>query len=515
MTFRKFYTFRVNDITPDDHLGRLGEITFRDGYLYYHNGTTPGGEIIGGGGNGGGGPTSWASVTGKPTFATVATSGSYADLTGKPTLFNGAYSSLTGAPSIPSKTSDLTNDSGFLTTVAWSSVTGKPTLFSGAYADLTGKPSLFSGSYTDLTNKPSIPSLTGYATESYVDSAVAGVVNGAAGALDTLNELAAALGNDANFASTITNSLALKANSADLATVATSGSYNDLTDTPTIPSLEGYATEAWVNSQGFGSGGSNFSGSYLDLTDLPTLPSSTSQLTNDSGFLTSQTQADWNETATESPAFIWNKPEIPSFNQDLNTSNDVTFNNVNLSGSIALTNGGEITAGNTSNIDLYTDWESGQGVEVWLQHNNRVSIVTGSGNKEWSFDNNGNFDLPNYVRQASSGSVQCDPGVDTVVYTGTDQWQHTFKLLLKVEGSEDGAGPWDTQSCEMMVAKSFYNDKVAASVYGLVYTSTNALATFTARWNSAISRVEITCRPTSLTYNVVVRSFATEISTSD
>ena len=36
--------------------------------------------------------------------------------------------------------------------------------FSGSYTDLTSKPTLFSGSYTDLTNKPTIPSLTGYAT---------------------------------------------------------------------------------------------------------------------------------------------------------------------------------------------------------------------------------------------------------------------------------------------------------------------------------------------------------------
>lgn len=44
------------------------------------------------------------------------------------------------------------------------------------------------------------------------------------------------------------------------ATVATSGSYEDLTDKPTIPSLTGYATQSWVNSQGFAKG------SFLPLT---------------------------------------------------------------------------------------------------------------------------------------------------------------------------------------------------------------------------------------------------------
>ncbi len=42
-----------------------------------------------------------------------------------------------------------------------------------------------------------------------------------------------------------------KANAADLSEVATSGSYNDLSNKPTIPSLSGYATEAWVTNKGY------------------------------------------------------------------------------------------------------------------------------------------------------------------------------------------------------------------------------------------------------------------------
>jgi phage-related tail fiber protein len=45
----------------------------------------------------------------------------------------------------------------------------------------------------------------------YVKQAIANVLNGAPGALDTLKELADALGNDANFAATITKALAGKA----------------------------------------------------------------------------------------------------------------------------------------------------------------------------------------------------------------------------------------------------------------------------------------------------------------
>lgn len=51
---------------------------------------------------------------------------------------------------------------------------------------------------------------TDAATKGYVDAEVAAVVDAAPGALDTLNELAAALGDDANFSTTVTNSIATK-----------------------------------------------------------------------------------------------------------------------------------------------------------------------------------------------------------------------------------------------------------------------------------------------------------------
>ena len=61
--------------------------------------------------------------------------------------------------------------------------------------------------------------------KTYIDSKVAGVVNSAPAALDTLNELAAALGNDANFATTTATSigekLAKASNLSDLTNAAT------------------------------------------------------------------------------------------------------------------------------------------------------------------------------------------------------------------------------------------------------------------------------------------------------
>lgn len=100
--------------------------------------------------------------------------------------------------------------------------------------------------------------LSGYGiTDAYtkpqVDQKVSDLVNSAPETLATLNELAKALGDDPNFATTVATQIGKKANSSDvytksetddlllnkanasdLATVATSGDYNDLINKPNI-----------------------------------------------------------------------------------------------------------------------------------------------------------------------------------------------------------------------------------------------------------------------------------------
>lgn len=119
------------------------------------------------------------------------------------------------------------------------------------------------------------------------------------------------------------------------------------------------------------------------------------------------------------------------------------------------------------------------------------------------------------INQTPINSIYCPTNADTVVYTSTDQYDMTVKLILKIEAQEGGSGPWETQSCEMMIAKSWNNNKVAGSVYGLVYTSNSPLVTFDARWNSSISRIEVICRPTVTAGAAYVSAHVTEIRTSD
>jgi len=108
-----------------------------------------------------------------------------------------------------SATGDLTYNS---TTGAFGVVTYKDANFDARLAtkdtdDLTeGSGNLY---YTDA-RVASYLGTNSYATETYVDAQVAAVIDAAPAALDTLNELAASLNDDANFAGTMTTNLATK-----------------------------------------------------------------------------------------------------------------------------------------------------------------------------------------------------------------------------------------------------------------------------------------------------------------
>ena len=104
------------------------------------------------------------------------------------------YADIATVSQIPTTTSQLTNDSNFVTSEALNGyatetwVEQKGYLTSVAWEDITGKPTLAtvatSGSYNDLSDKPTIPTatsqltndsnfitneaLTGYATETWV-----------------------------------------------------------------------------------------------------------------------------------------------------------------------------------------------------------------------------------------------------------------------------------------------------------------------------------------------------------
>lgn len=115
---------------------------------------------------------SWSSITGKPAFATIATSGLYSDLTGQPTNL-----------------SSFTNGPGYITVVpaqAWVSITGKPSFglaaTSNLYSDLTGLPSIpasqvntdwsSASGVSQILNKPTLQNLTAGGNISIASNAI-------------------------------------------------------------------------------------------------------------------------------------------------------------------------------------------------------------------------------------------------------------------------------------------------------------------------------------------------------
>ena len=259
-------------------------------------------------------PTKTSDITNDSNFVTTSQlntkadtihTHSYEDLTDKPTLFSGKYADLTGKPTIPTKVSELTNDSSFATTVQLS--TKANTVHTHDYADLENKPTLFSGKYIDLLDKPTIPSKTSELT------------------------------NDSNFVDA--TALATKAN------LTHSHSYSDLEDKPVL-----------------------FSGAYADLTGKPTIPTKISELTNDSSFATtSQLNTELNKKANTSHTHVYsdildvpvnfncnyediiNKPTIPTKVSDL--ENDENF------ATTSQLNSGLNTKANSTHTHSYTELE--------------------------------------------------------------------------------------------------------------------------------------------------------------
>ena len=87
------------------------------------------------------------------------------------------------------------------------------------------------------TTQSATDNTTKLASTAFVQTAISNLIDSSPDALNTLNELAAALGDDASFSTTVTTALAAKAPLASPTFTGTvSGiSYNDLDDKPTIP----------------------------------------------------------------------------------------------------------------------------------------------------------------------------------------------------------------------------------------------------------------------------------------
>ena len=329
-----------------------------------------------------------AQILHKPTLATVATSGSYNDLSNKPTIpaaqVNTDWNATSGIAQIlnkptlaPVATSGNYNDLSNKPTIPAAQVNADWNATSGV-AQILHKPTLAtvatSGNYNDLTNKPTIPTVPSNVSAFQNDAGYISSQN----IQQYLPEVPAQVNADWNATSGVAQIL----HKPTLATVATTGSYNDLTNKPTIPtqvksdwnvldtSSAAYIKNkpiipaAQVNADWTATSGVAqilhkptlatvaTSGSYNDLTNKPTIPAA-------------QVQANWNETNTSSMAFIKNKPTIPAEQVQAN------WNETNTSSKAYIKNKPTIPA-----AQVNADWNATSGVAQILHKPTLATVAT-------------------------------------------------------------------------------------------------------------------------------------------
>jgi hypothetical protein len=237
---------------------------------------------------------------------------------------------------------------------------------------------------TPITNNNQLTNGAGYQTAAQVNTAIQGVVDSAPDALNTLNELAAALGDDANFAGTVTTALAGKlsttgkaadsnlldgldlggttANVANKVVRTDANGYlntgwinttsGNTTSTITdffvntndgyirkatkahVQSQLGLGSAAYVNTSAFDSAGTGAAeaakvNTRIDEAVLPAIPTNNNQLTNGAGYITSyvNTQRSDEEIRDVAAAQWINGTNTTVVKDD--TNNTIKINSVN------------------------------------------------------------------------------------------------------------------------------------------------------------------------------------------
>ncbi len=245
---------------------------------------------------------------------------------------------ITGLPTTPSATTEAT---------------------SKAYVDAgdTTKLPLAGGTLTGALTLSGAPSSNLHAaTKAYVDTEVANVVDSAPATLDTLNELAAALNDDANFSTTVTNSIATKLPLAGgTMTGAIAMGTNKITGAGDPTAAQDVATKAYVDT--------NFQGTDAGLTYLDGL-----NFTNEATFKTNVNleigvdvqayDADTAKTDTAQTFTAAQRGEITTLTSAATiTPNFADSNNftVTLGHNATIANPTNLTAGQSGSIFLVQD----------------------------------------------------------------------------------------------------------------------------------------------------------------
>lgn len=220
---------------------------------------------------------------------------------------------------------------------------------------------------------------------------------------------------------------------SDLATVATTGNYNDLINTPTIPAAQ--VNSDWTAVSGVSQilnkpnlAAVATSGSYNDLSNKPNIPAA-------------QIQSDWNQTNTQSADYIKNKPAIPAavtVDQSYNASSTNPQSGTAVAGAIATVK--QVPASTSADA-------------------NKVLTVNSSGNAEWITPSGG-----------GGGSVTPYPavGTDTLRFEFVDpsidpSSLNTAKVSWTHRTEDPNRNVWDATMLENVYADGLFKNVLTLS----------------------------------------------------
>ena len=165
-------------------------------------------------------------------------------------------------------------------------------------------------------------------------------------------------------------------------------SYEDNTLTTTDKTIVGAINELKTDMSNINAGsGSSFSGSYNDLTDKPTIPTKTSQLTNDSGFLDS------------TKVIVVNKG---------NTSTSVDLDNDIPVGKNAVLLTGTVAQSSYDNELVYVDKRSSTSMYIYSMRGNKLFVMKSG--SSWFQVENVNFIYPTDIISSLTTTAKTIPG---------------------------------------------------------------------------------------------------------
>ena len=226
------------------------------------------------------------------------------------------------------------------------------------------------------------------------------------------------LQNDSNFVA-----------SSSLATVATTGSYDDLTNKPTIPAAQ--VNSDWNSNSGVSQilnkpnlAAVATSGSYDDLTNKPTIPAA-------------QVNSDWNSNSGVSE--ILNKPTIPT-NSDFSLSglSDTTITTPT-SGQVLAYDGSKWKNKSTSRTDItanttFNETITGTNTKIFVKEN--VLYIFYQGESKSHSSDETLFTLPNSYKP--SGNFYCTAMINAGGYGIIEIASGVAKLWLLNTASVSG-----------------------------------------------------------------------------